>query len=143
MKVWVVDASVSLKWVIDDELYSQPALKLQKEFLSGNVNLIAPQLWIHEIINGLKNPGRYSQEAYATKLRQILGSSPNLQDITDLSSFCLKFAFRYNVSGYDSTYLTLAHTRGLTLITADEGIERKISNPNLVIHLSKVYNPLN
>ena len=52
---YVVDASTCLKWIFEDEIYSNQSLSLQKDYLSGIIVLIAPSLWSYEITNGIKS----------------------------------------------------------------------------------------
>lgn len=141
MKTFVVDSSTSLKWVFRDEIYSREALNLQEKYLEGTINLIAPDLWLYEIINGLRNAhlkkSSLSTKSLNLKLTELIDSSPNLMNISDLSGFCLKYSFRYNISSYDSAYLTLAHAYGLTLITADDKLATKINDPTLAISLKE------
>lgn len=147
MTTLVVDSSVCLKWVLDDEIDANHALQLQKQYLAGEINLIAPNLWQYEILSGLKNVvlnnPTIPNSLLETKLLQLLDSSPNLFEVSDLYSLILKYAFSYQISAYDSVYLTLAHANGFTLVTADKKLAAKIADPKLVIYLSEYYNASN
>ena len=135
----VIDSSVSLKWVLDDEIDSDKALELQKHHLAGKINLIAPSLWYYEVVNGLKNASLTKPDLKISlleaKLNQLLKSSPALQDIYDLSPLVFKNSYRYQISAYDSAYITLAHSHKIKLVTADSKLVTKIANPRLVMGL--------
>lgn len=51
----VIDASVALKWALDDEDAVEQALVLRERYLADPLNfpLLAPTLWVYEIVNGL------------------------------------------------------------------------------------------
>ena len=53
-KLVVVDASVVLKWQLDDEEYIPQATALRNDFYALSViKAIAPHLLIYEVINGI------------------------------------------------------------------------------------------
>jgi len=140
MKTFVIDASVSLKWILNDEIDSNIALDLQKKYFTGDINLIAPTLWTYETVNGLKTAHLKKPTLkisdLETKLDQLTNFGPNLFDISDLLNMCLKNALHFNISAYDSAYLTLAHAHEFTLITADTKLVEKINNPKLAMSLT-------
>lgn len=141
MKTFVVDASTCLKWTFNDEVDSEIAITLQKHYLAGDINLIAPNLWLYEIINGLVSAKLKKKTLFLSdldsKLVDLINSSPNLMDISDLSSLCLKNSVRYKISAYDSAYITLAHAHGLTFITADRKLAGKVGDLELAISLKE------
>ncbi|MEW6447655.1 MAG: type II toxin-antitoxin system VapC family toxin [Bacillota bacterium] len=52
----VLDASVILKWFINEE-DSDQALRLREEFYSGKRDIVVPDLLLYEVVNALKyNP---------------------------------------------------------------------------------------
>lgn len=142
MKTFVVDSSVCLKWVLNDEIDTEPARKLQIAYLNGKINLIAPNLWFYEVINVIRNiklrNATIPNKLLETKLIDLLLSSPSLIDMSELGSQCLKYAITLSISAYDSAYITLAHAHGLALITADSKLADKINDSNLAISLRDV-----
>ena len=142
MKTFVVDSSVCLKWVLDDEIDVEQAKQLQKGYLSEKINLIAPGLWFYEVVNVIKNTKfkkpLISNKLLETKLIDLLESGPYLLDMSELGSACLKFALSFDITAYDSAYVTLAHAHGLTFITADNNLVAKINDPALAISLKDI-----
>ncbi|KKR86687.1 MAG: hypothetical protein UU32_C0012G0005 [Candidatus Woesebacteria bacterium GW2011_GWB1_41_10] len=142
MKTFVVDSSVCLKWVLDDEIDTEPAKELQKRYLNEEINLIAPDLWFYEILNILKSTKlrkpSIPNKSLETRLLDLLQSSPSLIDMSELGPQCLKYAINLGITAYDSAYITLAHAHGFTLITADNKLASKINNPELVISLKDI-----
>jgi len=49
----VVDASVSLKWALDDEEAVPQAVALRDAAFRDGAQMVAPSLWLYEITNGL------------------------------------------------------------------------------------------
>lgn len=141
MKTFVIDASTSLKWIFQDEIDSEKAVKLQREYLSGNISLVAPNLWYYEIINGLKSISLKkkspSTKTLENKLIKLQESSPILMDVYDLSTLLLKYSLKFNISGYDCAYVILAFVNGLTLITSDNKLVKKVNDKNLAISLKE------
>ena len=51
--MYVVDASVVVKWVLPGEPYEESALKLKMNHLSGITHLFAPSFLVQEVGNSL------------------------------------------------------------------------------------------
>jgi len=68
----VVDASVSLKWALNDEEYVEQAVALRDAAIfERRFQMFAPSLWLYEIVNGLRvavRRGRiYRDRSYAVE----------------------------------------------------------------------------
>lgn len=132
LPVYVVDASTCLKWIFDDEIYSQQASALQKDFLSQKVALIAPSLWLYEITNGIKSAlirQKIDSRKGLSLLNLLIKSKPETFPMDDLFPECLENALKFQLSVYDSAYVTLSRINGVKLITSDEKLVRKITTP--------------
>lgn len=137
-KAYVVDSSTCLKWVFEDEIDSDPALALLKDHLTGKIELLAPNIWVYEIANGLRTAylrERLLKKEGSTKLKQLLKSSPFLVNIEEKIDICLKNAFDYQISVYDSAYVTLAITSKIILLSSDSKLVKKINSPNIALNL--------
>ena len=116
----VIDASVSLKWVLDDEVEVVPSLALRDEAIGGRLQMLAPSLWIYEVTNALvvarlRERIRREQGEFALFLLQDIGVRLVDPDPRD----CLELAADYALSGYDAAYVALAETIGVELWTGD------------------------
>jgi predicted nucleic acid-binding protein len=135
---YVVDASTCLKWIFEDEIYSSQSLSLQKDYLSGKIVLIAPSLWSYEITNGIKSAvsrNRIDTNQGLSLLHLLIKSKPETFPMDDLLPECLENATRFQISVYDSAYVTLSHVNNIGLITSDEKLVRKITTSPLPILL--------
>ena len=116
----VVDASVSLKWVLDDEDSVASSIALRDDAHRSQVQMLAPSLWIYEVTNALVVAhlrGRIDdrQSHLALRLQREVGVrlvDPEPQD-------CLETATELGISGYDAAYVALATTVEANLWTGD------------------------
>ena len=131
MKTFVVDASTSLKWVFDDEIDTDSAKNILKDYLANRIQLIAPDLWIYEIANAIRSAllrTRITLSQSQNLLELLLKAKPQLITIEPLISESLHNSNLYGISLYDSAYLTLARESHLSMISADQKIS---SHPKL------------
>lgn len=123
----IVDASVALKWFLDDEPYAPAARTL----LHAGEPLLAPDLIVAEVCNAAWLGVR------AARLRQpqaemIARSLPPLFHMlvqsAALAERAVVIAGQLGHPVYDCFYLVLAETRGSILLTADARLLRKLRN---------------
>lgn len=125
---YVVDASTCLKWILNDEILAENALLLLKDYLQNKVALVAPNLWLYEVTNGIKSAvsrSRISPGNSERLLKLILKSKPEMVSLEDVLPECLNNAIEFDVSAYDSTYITLAQINNLPFITGDQKLANK------------------
>ena len=117
----VVDASVALKWVFDDEQDVQHALALRDDFLGrARIQLFAPGLYIYEVINGITSAIRHRRLEHAKGkdlLRSLLLAEVALR-VPSIDRM-YEIAVDHGLSVYDSSYVSLAETLGADFWTAD------------------------
>ncbi len=117
----VIDASVVLKWQLDDEEYIPQATALRNDFyLKGAIKAIAPDLLIYEIINGIATAARQKRVA-SDKAKEAVSNlvalGVELRENEPLR--ILELALQYNLAAYDAAYLALAEAEGCELWTGD------------------------
>ncbi len=116
----VVDACVALKWALDDEEEVASALALRDDGLGGRFAMLAPSLWLYEVVNALvvavrreRVPGGLAAEARA----HLLGVGIRLADPE--AEACFALATRFELTAYDAAYLALAEAVDGELWTGD------------------------
>lgn len=115
MKV-VVDASVSVKWVVQED-GTPEALALRAH------ELLAPDLWAAECANVLWKKARRKEitaEHAQLGVDLLSRSAMVLLPMRSLMSAAVTLALRLDHSAYDAIYLAASATEGAPLVTADE-----------------------
>lgn len=131
----VVDASVSLKWVLDDEEHVDEALALRNRWIRGRLELVAPTLWFYEILNGL---------VMAVQTGRI-SAQDSLEGWADLAALGLPLAdppaeqihgqaLASGLTAYDAAYVSLARQLDATLWTGDRQLYQATARSGLAAH---------
>ena len=124
MNGFVLDASVALRWFLDNPM--PPFANRVKQHLLKGARAVVPALWHLEMSNGL----------VVAQRRSILTAADVDQAVIDLEQFVtlavdtetsvvsarqsLATARAFQLSAYDAVYLDLARSQRLTLATLDD-----------------------
>jgi predicted nucleic acid-binding protein len=126
MTVSVLDASVALKWVLNESSRDR-ALRVRNSFLLGFVDLIAPDLFELEIAHVLAKCVRRGLILDASAHHaNIMTSAPRFFPARPLIPRALEIASHHRIGVYDCIYVALAEREGCELITADERLVRSL-----------------
>jgi predicted nucleic acid-binding protein len=131
LKRIVVDASVALKWYLDDEEHGQKALGLLDKYISDELVILAPSLLGYELINGLiiaGKRGRIKEENILKAIDGFMNLEIELKNMLHLYPKMIEFCKTYNRSAYDASYLAVAGEDSTDLITSDEGLYNAVKN---------------
>ncbi len=119
----VVDASLALKWVLE-EPYTAEANDLLENWGEQRNKLLAPALFLYEVANALTKRIQRQQLTLAQakeRLGFFLESGPLLQQIGAVHPRALELADRFRLpTAYDAHYLALAEFQRCEFWTADE-----------------------
>jgi predicted nucleic acid-binding protein len=124
LKRFVLDASVALRWVLDDPV--SPYAERVKRLLIKGARATVPALWHLEMSNGLAVAERRSILSPANIDRALLHIEQIVSQRVDTSSAfvsarqSLATARAFKLSAYDAVYLDLARHERLPLATLDE-----------------------
>jgi predicted nucleic acid-binding protein len=130
----VVDASLAVKWVVD-EPYSSEARALLDRWGDDGRRLLAPALFLYEVTNVLAKRIQRRQltlEQAKERLRFFQENGPLLQQIASVHPRSLELMERFGLpTAYDAHYLALAEYQRCECWTADERlwntVKRQIS----------------
>ena len=117
----VIDASVVIASLLPDEPYRDASLRILKEFLSGNLELLAVPLLRFEITNALwKAISRGRTKLNDAQAALCEFEAFNLPEFDVAPQEILITAHTYGRSAYDAAYLALADSEQVPLVTADK-----------------------
>ena len=119
----VVDASLAVKWLVDEE-DSDKAHAVLESWVAQDVTRIAPYLMPFEVANALHRRvvrGELSVGNSARMMTRLLGSRLELHQSPGLHVRALELASQLSQGAvYDAHYLALAEEFGCELWTADQ-----------------------
>ena len=124
MKGFVLDASVALRWFLDNPVPVY-ANRVKQMFLKGT-RAVVPALWHLEMGNGLAIAERRSVLTSADVDRAMINLEQIVTQAVDTDSGLvsarqsLVTARSFQLSAYDAVYLDLARRERLPLATLDE-----------------------
>lgn len=139
MKKYVIDSSVSLKWSFDEEDSSVARLILQL-FVKDQIALFVPTLWEYEIVNALSSAvlrKKIDDKRASRYLKRILSVKLSRVSMLDLLPKVLENSQKFQISAYDSSYLTLAIENNMLFVSSDEKLVKKINNSKIAIVLAR------
>lgn len=130
----VVDASVALKWFVD-EPDSALARTLRDAHIAGDAPIVAPDLLIYEVANALLHNPRFPEHDIQRALDTLYDLQLELvMPTAELAHVVVRLATRYELTFYDALYVGLAQELGMELITADRRLSHRVS-PLAVVRL--------
>ena len=126
MRNYITDASVILKWVLDEDRDADrhKALDLLKTWAEGRARIFAPSLWRYEVGNFL---GRECPTEADQKMALLLDL--HLEEISFNTQFCHRcftWMKEKKITFYDAVYLSSAIEIQGVLITANERFVKKM-----------------
>ncbi len=122
----VIDASVVVKWFVEEE-GSDKALEIRDKYVKGEIELMAPEIIMFEVLNALYYKQLFS-ESEMKEISEALDSySLDLYSIEgEYAEKTIEVAFENNITIYDAAYISLAIMKNTFMYTADEKLARKL-----------------
>ena len=124
---FVVDASVAVKWHLDDEGQAEQALALLAEYREGRVDLTAPDQIRYEVANAIRVATRTRRLGFRegrTAIGLFLSWGIPTASADDLILAAYDLAEQLSCSLYDVLYVALAQAANCPLIYADRALRR-------------------
>ncbi len=137
MRVFVVDASVVVKWFVP-EMHSEAA----RRWLDASHDYIAPDLVFPEVGNAIWKKvrrGELSPDDAQSLVKELSAAGIEAVSMRGLVSDAHALAVATGITVYDATYLTLAVRLETQVITGDDRFARKLAeHPLLAPHVRSV-----
>ena len=135
LKVVVVDASVIAKWFVEEE-YSAEALKVREDYINRLIDIAVPELLPFEVLNALRFNPEFGENQLKESARALAKYGLWLFPVLgELAEKTVENAFKYGITIYDSSYLSLAMMEGKPFYTADENLIAKLKGNPYVHHI--------
>ena len=119
----VVDASVVLKWYLDDEEHCTQACLLRDDISAGALDVVVPSLLLYEVANALNvavNRARLLVTDPQTIMNNLITFGLPPVEGEALVVQALSLAQSHGRSVYDAAYLALAQALSIPLYTGDK-----------------------
>lgn len=127
-QVIVADASVIVKWFVDEE-YTKQALLLRQSYIDNILDIACPNLLPYEVLNALRYNPEFGQEQTATAAQALEKYQLWLHPMqSELASLAVKNSFAFGISFYDSSYVSLSELLEANFYTADQKMLDKLAS---------------
>ena len=120
----VLDASVLLKWFVEEEGQSR-ALSYRQRHLEGKEVIALPELAFYEIANVFVARTKLSALEIKGNIHQLLAYGFEVASFAELPGI-VEVARRYQVTIYDAAYAALAKLLKCPFVTADGRLAKKL-----------------
>lgn len=133
MKTLVVDASVAAKWFLpaNTETLTQEAFDLLREYSSGGLRFVVPDLFWSELTNifwKAARTKRWSIAAAEEALQLALARDFPVIPAMRLTEQALRIALTFDRTVYDAMYVAAALFTKTELVTADEKLANALAS---------------
>jgi predicted nucleic acid-binding protein len=133
----VVDASVVVKWFVEEE-NSDKAIKIRDKYVEGGIELIAPEIINFEVLNALYYKKLFS-ESELKEISEALDSySFSLYSLKgEYAEKTIEVALKNNITIYDASYIALSIIKNTYMYTADEKLVERLKE-NYLKYIRKI-----
>ncbi len=125
----VIDASVALKWYLDDENLGTKAINILNHYISNEIDLLAPSLIEYEVMNGLmiaQKRGRIDKKSLQSGIEGFFNLEITLFNASHFHAKALDILSFFDISSYETSYLALAENEKAPFMTADKVLYNKV-----------------
>jgi predicted nucleic acid-binding protein len=123
--IWVIDASVAVKWFLKEEANAEADLILE-DVLDTPENYAVPELFAFEVYSVLKRLHPEGGDVFRNGIMPILEGGLLRHPMTNDLSIKADFFVKAGLTGYDSCYAALAQDLNGYWLTYDNKAHSKI-----------------
>lgn len=121
----VLDTSVVLKWFADEE-NTEKALEIKEDFLSGEHEIVVPDLLRYELSNAMRYTDGFDHELISESLSNLKDLDIDIVVPTnEVMELAAKIAMEQEITFYDAVFIALADHIDARLITSDQELADK------------------
>jgi predicted nucleic acid-binding protein len=118
--IWVLDASVAVKWFFTDEILRDKAIEVRARLAMRPTEFVVPHLFHSEILQVLARKSGREAGFVSTALGLVQRLGLRTLALSENGWNHAAHWCALGMSGYDATYLALAQELGGRWLTADE-----------------------
>ena len=135
MKLIVVDASVVVKWFVEED-FSKDADRIRNDYLNQLIDIAVPSLLRYEVLNAL----RYSYAFGEDELKEIGKVLDDYQFLTiplkeEYLDETIRRALKHGITIYDASYIAIGDVRNCKVYTADNKLLNKVGDDPILKHV--------
>ena len=123
--IWIIDASVALKWFIEEETHPHADEVLTK-LVDQPIHFAVPELFTFEVYAVLQRTHPSGLEVFRKAMIPLLQGGIFRQPMTEKLAMAADRYTKMGLSGYDACYAALARDLKGTWLTFDEKAHRMI-----------------
>ncbi|MBI2336227.1 MAG: type II toxin-antitoxin system VapC family toxin [Deltaproteobacteria bacterium] len=124
----IIDASVAIKWFVEDEINKNKSLKILDEIKSSPTDFAVPELFFNEmlavfcrLVDEAKKIQTYLEVLENLGWARLDNGHETLKKAAELAK-------KYKITGYDAIYVANAYLVKGRWITADQEAHKKIAS---------------
>lgn len=128
--IYVIDASVALKWLLTDEVHPNAELVLE-EVINAPMKFAVPELFAFEVYAVLQRLHPDGAKAFSEGIIPILQSGILRHPMTGQLAKIANHFVKMGLTGYDACYAALAQDLSGAWLTYDKKAHHSIRDKNL------------
>lgn len=134
--IWVIDASIALRWFIQQEIHPHADLVLER-MISHPERFAVPELFCFEVYAVLCRIHPYGVEAFLKGMIPILNCGILRYPMTENLALKASFFVNKGLTGYDACYAALAKELNGKWLTFDDKAHKLIKKAGISFAISK------
>ena len=126
----VVDASVWIAWLKEDDAFYEQARHIIQFLISSQERIYIPAIAITEVAGAIKRTSKNNEAAREAVLCVKSLKPEILIDFGELEPIATELAINHGIRGADACYLAVAEITGANLITFDKEQQKAFETMN-------------